>query len=212
MKGYRKMTMGIDVDNTILTLMSKWIAWICSENDITKPKDIRDLIIKINTTDTYSIPEYLSRSTKYFMVSQNTQDFWSTADIYDRAVLFDGVIEFFERWSEKIDILLISHCRAGHKDSKLKFLNDLILNKYPIKFIDTKYKQYIDVDILVDDCPQVIEAVKQRRSSVINTIFYAAVLPAIRPIANTADKIVYGWDEIDKYVGNLYKKYDKSGL
>ena len=144
----------VDLDSTLVDLMSEWIKWLNDEK-----------FIKIKTQNILHW-EYLSE--KY---GEHVNDFWKQKGIYNNIKPINGSIEFMyilKKMYGKENVVVISKCVKSNQEEKVKY-SEKIFGVLPNNFINASDKwQFTSDGILIDDAPHnVIDHVKRNNKPAI---------------------------------------------
>ncbi len=187
----------IDVDRTITNLCPDWCKWMVKEFSISED-DIPGLISDFYTTDRYMIDSWLlERGWITSFQRDKVNKFWDLPGIYDHAKVFEYFTVVYRKLiANGHTVLFVSHCKEGHKFSKIAWLKK-VLDESNFIFIDTKYKQFINADFIIDDCPGVHEQMA-KTSLKCKSIYINTDLPCL-PDPNCEHYKVKNWREINGY-------------
>jgi 5'(3')-deoxyribonucleotidase len=140
-----RKVLGVDVDLTIVDPVTKWIKWYEDE------------------TNTKFVPKKNHYYIHELMVNHpSPTDFWKIDSLYDDLFPFEHSVDVLKKLSESYDIVFVSACFPEHINSKQRFLDKFF--PFASGFISTKEKQYVQMDIFVDDSLENLRAVKNRQS------------------------------------------------
>jgi len=140
------MIIGLDVDLTLVDTLTPWLEWY-------KFKTGSDLshILEEQKDHGFNIQD--------LMVSHNSPlDFWKQSDLYDTLEPIADCIDVVSELQKDHDVIFISYCFPEHIESKVSFLNRFFGPN--IKFVDTKHKEYIKMDLMIDDHGVFLEKIK----------------------------------------------------
>jgi 5'(3')-deoxyribonucleotidase len=137
-----RKVLGVDVDLTVVDPVTKWIKWYEDETN----------------------SKFVPKKNHYFidelMVNHpSPSDFWKIDTLYDDLFPFEHSVDVLKKLSESYDIVFVSACFPEHINSKQRFLNRYF--PFASGFISTKEKQYIKMDIFIDDHTENLELVKK---------------------------------------------------
>jgi len=199
----KPLNVGVDFDGVMCSLAGPWSEYLVEKLGIETPKEIARFITKFYNADNYNICEYLSKYYKRSDLFNYVNNFWLGEDIYDAAELLPNTKQVINKLlsMEHCRVIIISHCKPEHKKSKLIMLRRYGLDYIP--FIDTKYKQFVNVDIMIDDCPDVHHKMKSINPEYTGIHFNYA-FPRI--VANLED-VKYttnNWENIEKILDIEY--------
>jgi 5'(3')-deoxyribonucleotidase len=137
----------LDVDLTVVDPLPKWISWFEAKTGTKFPQD------KLRGHKLEKVMK------QYMKTDENPLDFWNISDLYDD---LEPIAESVKYYQEAVglgyEVLFVTASMHGHMDSKTNFLN----KHFPMNsgIIHTKFKQYVKMDILVDDNEHFINEVQ----------------------------------------------------
>lgn len=120
----------LDIDDTVVDMTTLWKEWYYKESGYELLID--NDVFAFNTQQSHVDPLI----------------FWSNNTLYDNLKPHQKAIDFVNTFKDKFDIVFCSWCYVEHKKSKEDFIKKYF-GKYP--FIDTKYKEYVKCDFMIDD-------------------------------------------------------------
>jgi 5'(3')-deoxyribonucleotidase len=159
------MIIGIDVDLTLVNSLENWVLWY-------EHKTGHSLLNDFNKNIDHGL-----NIQKLMIYHDSPLDYWKLPDLYDNLHPMDGCVQVVKYLQEiGHDIIFISYCVPSHIDSKTSFLNR---NFGPdIKLIDTKHKEYVKMDMFIDDHSEFLDNVRKlqpdcitiQKKTIINSI------------------------------------------
>lgn len=135
------MIIGIDIDSTIVDTITPWANWYTFHTGE-----------KLNFSENKNIYELMT-------CHSSPLDFWKQPNLYDNLTPYKKCVKVIKQLMEKHEVIFISYCFAGHLDSKVSFLKRNF--GHNIKFIDTEHKEYIKLDVAIDDRGRYLRKIKE---------------------------------------------------
>jgi 5'(3')-deoxyribonucleotidase len=181
------VTIGIDVDLTIVRSDLEWIRWLSeAQNDVEFTYD--------NLVDDYgwgNVPYDLTKIVSYGCdEGVDPMNFWKSAYLYDHMKPIAGAVNIIQRWKDQgHKIVFISSCKGHHEKSKYNFIKR---NFNPDGVIFTREKHFVDVDVMIDDRLDVLEKFKPKTA----TIQFDT--PYLQSITRTPSVVVKDWYELKR--------------
>lgn len=179
------MIIGMDVDLTVVDALTNWFKWY-------KFKTGHDLfhIMEAGEDHGFNVQE--------LMINHSSPlDYWKQEDLYDTLEPLPGCVEKINQMKEAgHEIIFISYCFAGHLDSKVSFLKRFFGSD--IVFIDTKHKEYVQMDAMFDDHSTFLEKIKDRQPDCL----LIQKKTSINSILETAHSSFENWEDFNIEVLN----------
>tara|TARA_B100001105_G_scaffold148940_1_gene119443 strand:- start:10819 stop:11403 length:585 start_codon:yes stop_codon:yes gene_type:complete len=140
-------TIIIDIDNTILCPMDKWIAWSAeNSNSCDERRYLKDCVTG-NVDYNFS---------NYFDLHEGVDglDFFRQEDLYDDIELLPNAKHVITSLSEENTILFVSFSKSWHLKSKFSIIKrnfPWVIEGERGAFISCKHKHHVPSDIFIDD-------------------------------------------------------------
>lgn len=184
------MKIAIDIDETVCSHAMNWLFWL---EEKTKAG-------KINSILKEQHPEY--NFTKYYKeelkaLGLTGEEFWEEVS-YDNVEPFKGCQRAINRLGRNHQIIFVSHCKAGHLYSKIKWVK----RTFSVKtyFIDTKNKGFIDCDVFIDDRNVFLNQMPKKVKCIKISTPYTQSEDFTRPVQELKD-----WEAIYKELKKMEK-------
>lgn len=132
------MIIALDIDLTLVDSLTPWIGWYKHQTG----HDLADIFTDQQDRG-FNIQDLM-------LQHSSPLDYWKSTTLYDNLEPLPNSIEAVRALQELgHDIIFVSYCFPSHIDSKIAFIKR---NFGPdVKFIDTKHKEYVKMDMIVDD-------------------------------------------------------------
>lgn len=173
------MVIGVDVDLTIVDSLTPWLEWYEFKTGHSLELDFKD------------IHDRSLNLSELMIKHESPTDFWRTKNLYDSLELLSGVKEILTELMKEHEVIFISYCFPEHIDSKLSFLKRNFGTD--IKFIDTKHKEYIYLDVFFDDNTSFIDRMIQKNPKTI----CVQKKTSINQISSNAHFVIDSWEDFD---------------
>jgi 5'(3')-deoxyribonucleotidase len=125
-----KKTILIDIDDTVIDMHNPWSLWY-------KEQTGQELLVQ---HDQFAFDISITHIDPLM--------YWVNPELYDDREPWSGAVDFVNKYKDTHNIIFCSWCFVEHKKSKENFIKKHF-GDYP--FIDTKYKEYIKCDYMIDD-------------------------------------------------------------
>lgn len=185
-------TIIIDIDNTILCPMDKWIAWaLTNANYCDEQRYMRDRI-KGNVDYNFS---------NYFDLHEGVDglDFFRQEDLYDDMELLPDAKHVITSLSEENTILFVSFSKSWHLKSKFSIIKrnfPWVIEGERGAFISCKHKHHIPADLFIDDRYELLSKHPAKLKICMNTPFTQT-----EELDENNVTRVDNWNEIGKLLG-----------
>lgn len=174
------MIIGVDVDLTVVDSLNPWITWY---RDLTG-HDITEEISSVNN----DLQDLMKRHS-------DPLAFWKKPDLYDKLEPFEEAITVLRNLHEQgHTIIFVSTCFPEHENSKRMFIQ----RNFPFSsgFISTGDKQFVKMDVFIDDYKKNLVQVKTIQPDCFCYHFDSGI--------NTKGRYEYGdWDRFQELVNRL---------
>jgi 5'(3')-deoxyribonucleotidase len=143
----KQLYIGVDVDGVLLDTMLHWCKWLeyMTGKKLPEPPSTYDM--RVNFED------------ELIKNNLDGMNFWRRDNLYDNLEVDVEAIKALTQifaWGHKI--VVITRIKGNHHKSKYEMLKRA---KVPIHaFLATHEKQYVDVDLIIDDNEKVLDAFK----------------------------------------------------
>lgn len=185
-------TIIIDIDNTMLCPMDKWIAWALTNSSYCdEPRYMRDCI-KGSVDYNFS---------NYFDLHEGVDglDFFRQEDLYDDIELLPDAKQVITSLSEQNTILFVSFSKSWHLKSKFSIIKrnfPWVIEGERGAFISCKHKHYVPSDIFIDDRYELLNKHPAELKICMNTPFTQT-----EDLDENSVTRVDNWSEIGKLLG-----------
>lgn len=139
------MRIGIDIDLTVVDTGVEWLKFLekKSGRQVQMPKDAP-----------YNIGHLFPE-----VSNEDSMSFWNCERLYDEMNPIEGSKGAIARLHEDgHEIIFVSHVIGNHLESKRRFVNFHF--PYNIGFIATREKQLVNIDVMIDDRINILNACK----------------------------------------------------
>lgn len=156
------MIIGVDVDLVAVNSDLGLLEWCNNLSAFPLTHD------EVFNKDTYGTLPYEFYTLYPDISMEQVIDYWRQADLYDNMLTNPGCGSVLQRWhNEGHHIVFVSALTGNHFDSKRKFLERYF--PFAAGFIGTHQKQFANVDLLIDDRMENLNAV--RKTGIIPVLF-----------------------------------------
>lgn len=173
----------VDVDETIVDVYNPWKEWY---------KNLTGHEIKVQQT--YNVQELMDRH-------EDPLVFFKNPNLYDTLKPRPDAVEVLNDLSKEYDIVFVSHCFPEHEKSKLYFLKRNF--NFDFKFISTKDKEAVKMDVFIDDNISMLNKVKEYQPDV----FCIQYCSEISVTNNDFTKCYYWYDIEEKINEEIGEKF-----
>lgn len=190
----KKLTIGIDVDLTIVDTGLDWLFWLQKHFPQVKEMPLKNI--------DYNLSVYFGPS----KTGLEHYDYWSNNHLYDDLEFMPGFESALSAWkNEGHRAIFISHTKSGHFKSKFRMLKNLPMVSFGDgkgdAFVATKEKGLLSgaVDVMIDDR---IDMLNQFDDSVVKILFKTPYTQKEEP-KTKFDLVSNDWNEIRSFIQDL---------
>lgn len=217
MQSFKRPVIAIDIDLTVVDTLTPWLMWL-DRRGLTFPADAFMESSNKNWLTHYDrMPEFAHAHSFTDMdkdeLTKAHMDFWSEPKLYDLLSPVPGAVGKIRQMARPVEqgglnaeIVFVSHCIAGHKDSKVELIKHFFA-RMNWDFVDTRAKHRVNYDVLIDDNPSIMQLCIERnpraKHVMLTGIFFDAMLKRV-PLGNDsllADAVV----DLGKRLPNVYR-------
>ncbi len=140
----KRIKVGVDVDCVVVPTDNMWWEWL---------KEVTDKDLNLKPKD-YDYTKYFKE--ELGLLGLDGFEFWRDESLYDNVKPFAGAVMALEyiQMKRNAEIVFISTLKGNHHKSKVAFLKKWFNFA---AFLGTKEKEYVDVDVMIDDRREVLD-------------------------------------------------------
>lgn len=211
MQSFKKPVVAIDIDLTVVDTLTPWLIWL-QRKGLHFPSEA----FLCQQTENGNWLTHYDRMPEFAHINgfgnieigdliKSHMEYWSNPKLYDFLKPIPSAVEKIHRMVKEIDaeIVWVSHCISGHKDSKVEFIKHYFpQDVFKWEFVDTRAKHRVNYDVLIDDNPSIMKACieKNPRSKHImfTGVFFEAMIENIPRFSSDFDSNVLVHEPISK--------------